>query len=422
MTIISELVTQLTVNAKGFKKGLDQASKDASSFASKATKVGLVTAAAFGTIALGGVTLLANTILDTADKIDALSDTAQKLNVAFGDLEKLNFAGKLAAADPSVITAGLKKMITTFSQLNEQDFDKKFKDLNLTFKEIQGLNPAQQYQLVADKIKELPTYTQQAEAAIKVFGKSGIDQLVLLRSDIQGAIKEFEDLGLGISQAGADGVGGFKDSQDKFNAIIGSFKDQVTVALIPAFTAFNDKIIESVKEFGGLRNVATAFASSLLTGLAFVIKGYGAFLSVLDQIELKILQISKIADSFGTAGGLTTALSEKFGITTAAQTDEQIQYNINRDAQIKQLQYSSQNGRDSINAILGGIESLQQSINKAGPDFKNVGTSAADKVNITLTSDTNGILKAVINSAGYNSSVRAAVATVAAEEARRVGR
>lgn len=271
MAGLGDLVVNLSANTQGFDKGIDKAKTGLDEFG----KVGprsvnpvtrafsALTAVAVGTagtlsalslditkgLAVGmvGVGAAAWGLQSRIGDLAGVADEAAQTGLSGEFLQKLEFAADQSGVSAETLTQSVKKLTVTIGQASSGNAEatRTLKEFGLTAKDLQSLSPEQQFLKIADKISQIPTAAGRASAAVKVFGKSGIEMTGLFAGgldDITKLMKDAQDIGIGLDDEQLARVAAADDSLQKMYASIGAMVDQVAVGLAPAF----EKVAENV--------------------------------------------------------------------------------------------------------------------------------------------------------------------------------
>jgi hypothetical protein len=288
VALVSELETKLTVNSAQFTAGIVKAQL-----------------AVTGLIAIGKKVVEALDFSAAITKIDDLNDTAQKLGQTFENTQRLAYAAKLAGTSIDSVGTGMRKLTTILDDASNggEAAQKTLGRLGLAAKDLIGLSMPEQFQLISERIKQVPGYTAQAAIALELFGRSGLENMQLLRSNIGETLQGFDDLGLGITNSQAKAVAAFDDTRDAWGVFTSAFKDQLAANLAPTFTYLTQQLMGTGKNMLDLKSIGAGVASTL-------IQGFSGFLQVLDYIEQSMFKAINAA-----INGLNTLQAIRNGIT-----------------------------------------------------------------------------------------------------------
>ena len=249
MAGIGDLVVNLSANTQKFSKGLSEAQGGLKSFASSAmTFINPVTAG-FAAMAVGAVGVgaavwgLQNRIGDLAGVADKAAQTG--LSGAF--LQQLEFAADQSGVSAETLTGGIKKLTVMIGKAADgsKEASESLKSLGLSAKDLQSLSPEQQFMKISEAIGMIPTASGRAAAAVKVFGKSGIEMTTLFAGgldDITKLMQDAKDIGIGLDDKSLGQIAAADDSLQKMYASIQAIVDQVVVGLAPAFEVVSTQV------------------------------------------------------------------------------------------------------------------------------------------------------------------------------------
>lgn len=416
MTIVADLITRLKTDNKDFISGMRNAEMSASQFASKASKSFLLLGAVITGVLVTGFLKLNDVINETAGNIDDFNDKAKSLNIDYNQFQRLSYAAKLNGSSTDELTAALTRLTKKSSEAqngNKSAVDS-FKALGISVDDLRNKDPGQIFQMVGEKIKQLPSYAQQADAAFSLFGKKGISQLQLLTANFAGVNQEFDSLGLGISQNQADMVASFNDSKDSLAAIWEDFKEQITVLAVPALQQLVEWIKTTIKEAGGLKPIAMSVADAFVGGLQGVVGVFEGIVLAIQNVQLELLKTKQLFNNVGSLGGYGDALRGKLGFLD----DDEVVKRFTDKQKLTDEISALQNKIDTPSSMQKNLEDVRTNIKTS--QAQNNASNSLGKIKVELHADNDSIINAVIKHNSLNETVKAAVVAVAANEARGV--
>ncbi|GEM_PF-1599845 len=243
---LGDLVVDLSANTAKFDKKMKTSKMTLSDFGKvgasflnpvKAGLLALTAGAVSAGVAIYGLT-------SRIDALDKIAKTAQKTGVSGAFLQRLEFAADQSGVSVDQVSTAIKKLTIVIGQ-GEADFS----SLNLSMEELKRLSPEAQFLKIAEQISKLPTAAERAAAAVKVFGKSGIEMIPLFSDGMEGVVGLMEkarSLGIGIDEAGLAQVQAANDALGQMKAAFTALIDQVVVGLAPGFTLVGTKISELI--------------------------------------------------------------------------------------------------------------------------------------------------------------------------------
>lgn len=175
-----------------------------------------------------------------------------------------------------------------------------FADLGLTFKDLDGLAPEQQFKLMADRISQVEDPSKKAAIAMTLLGRSGTALLPMFArgaAGIEELQKKARKLGLTMSREDTDAAVRLTDAMDSLWKVLKMGVFRVGAALAPLLERLSKKIAEvaaSVNTWiqanrGMIMSILKIGAAVLAGGVALVvlggvISGLGAAMGVLATI------------------------------------------------------------------------------------------------------------------------------------------
>ena len=146
--------------------------------------------------------------------------------------------------------------------------------LGLSVEQLQGLNPEEQFFMLANALAKVENASERAALAQRIFGRSGTELLPLFAKGAAGmeALRQqARDLGIVMSGEAAAGAADFKDAQNELKAAISGVALQFAGKLVPRLTDFIRLIISKkpqiVAFFTGIKEAAAPFFSAFVLGI-----------------------------------------------------------------------------------------------------------------------------------------------------------
>ena len=274
---------------------------------------------------------------------DTLDKTSKRTGVAVKSLAELQFAAEQSGSDLGTFEKGLKTAQRSIYDLGRglSTQTDAFNELGLTFKDLDGRNPEDQFTLIADRLAEIDDPSKQAALSMVLLGRAGQQLVPLIKESgksLEGLRNQFTDLTGGIDEASTDAAAKFTDTLNALKTQIKIVAFNIGGALAPALTSIVEKtqpilrtIIDWVKENASLvRTVAIVGVSVTALGLTLVslgtaigIAGFaltalaGVISVVLSPIALLIAGVVAAGVAFvkftDTGGRAVDYLKNKFG-------------------------------------------------------------------------------------------------------------
>lgn len=232
----NDLVVNLAGNNTKLKASIAESKGGLKGFASAAA--GFLNPVTAGLTALAGGAIAAGVAIyglqGNLATLAGIADQATQTGLNGAFLQRLGYAADQSGVSVETLTGGIKKLTIAVGKGDAKPFEA----IGLSIKELQQMSPEDQFRRVAEKIGEIPTAAGRAAAAVKIFGKSGIEMTGLFAGgmkDLNALLKDAEDLGIGVSDEGLAKAARADDAIQRMKASFGALLDQVTVGLAPAF-------------------------------------------------------------------------------------------------------------------------------------------------------------------------------------------
>lgn len=307
-------------------KGLRAAQKRLQAFGEGLRSIGT----RLGAIGASALTALFGTAKTFADMGDSLDEMSSRTGVSVETLSELGFAAELAGADMETLETGIRKMQKTISEAigGSKSAADALAQLGLSIADLKGLNPEQQFKLIADRISRITDPTLRAALAMEVFGKSGTRLLPLIQDGAKGLAKFQEQaraLGLTVSTQAAKDAAVLADALDTVWRVLKQAVFTIGSALAPTITELANKVTRAVVAFMNWVKenkalVVTVFqvaagvaaAGAALITLGVAASALGAALGGLAAI------VSGVGTALGIIGSAVAALVSPIGLAITA--------------------------------------------------------------------------------------------------------
>lgn len=247
-----------------------------------------------GTAAVGAARSVIDFGKSVADELDALNDVANRTGVGVEALQAYAGAAKLAGTDVETFAKSIQKLTVNIGNaVGDEKAQKKFEALGLAFDELKAKTPTQQFEAVADAIAKIADPAERAAAAVKLFGKGGIE-LGPLFSEGPGALAKMREeataLGQVVSEDSIKAIAGMNDAFDKVWMTLKGITGQIVGELAGPITQIANDLLNVVKQAG-----AGQIASTVAQGLLDFIQLAGtSFLNLAKFIDAFVRKFSTV--------------------------------------------------------------------------------------------------------------------------------
>jgi hypothetical protein len=310
MASLGDLVVNLTANSKGVQSGLQEAQGYMTAFA--AASVAFATASVAQFVRVGS----------------AFDDMAKRTGVSVEALSTLSYAAKLSDTSIESVQGGLMKMAKLMGEVRSGSAQaaEKLQALGLSTTQMLAANPEQQLKMVADAIAGIADPSQQAAAAMEIFGKGAGDLLPLLQMGGKGIEYmqqkgvEFgamitDDMAASAAELG-DSIDNLLTSFTGLAMVIGSF---VADILTPLFN-LTAKLVTEYRDFFGVLGIAAAVIGGVVLAMQAVTKAVQAYAKA--QAFAKALSGPKGWLELSIGLGLAAGAAALLGLSFAEQNRE----------------------------------------------------------------------------------------------------
>ncbi len=266
-----------------------------------------ITGAAFGVFVNG-----------YADATGLIGDTAERTGISRERFQELGFAAKLTGSSSEVLAGALQKMNINVGAATKGSKELKdmFSGLGINIRDAGGKlkSTDQLFDTFVDRISKIKDPTLQAQAAVKVFGKSATELLPLIKgggAGIKDMAAEARRLGIVLSDDAVRDGEAFGDILDTLKASVGGVGNIIGTALVPELSKMSTWLTESIVKY---RPQIEAFATAFAKDLPGNIKKIVGFLGDLyDGIQPVISAMGWLADTFGGANVILATVGAYIG-------------------------------------------------------------------------------------------------------------
>lgn len=291
MAISTSLVVEITANNQKLQRALDSSLRSIGGFAKSAArhllKIGTLLATGLTAGAAAGLAGLNK----VASEIDAIAKSAHAFGLSVKDLQQIQFLGELGGVEAGKITAALDKMQDTIgaAAIEGGALERAFTKLNLSSRALQNMDTAQQFFEIGEALNAVSSQSEKVALARDIFGRSGTAILNVFSQDINKLKQQFDALGGGISDTAAAAVEEFDDSKTKLNLVFTSLAQNITANVAPAFDVIINKVLQTVAEMGGLKQVGAEVAKSIVQNSIAMIQAF-------DGVRFAVAQVASLGN------------------------------------------------------------------------------------------------------------------------------
>ena len=193
---------------------------------------------------LGGVVVAAGVAMAAFTKaamnnIDALSKQARVAGLSVAQFQAMSLVAEEAGVSSESLSKNLVKMQNNLVDLGKgtKTQVEAFGALGLSYSQLEGLDAAGQFELIAEKISTISDPVQKTAVALDIFGKSGAEALLMMpgySAALANATKFQRDFGLAVSDVDAQQIEAANDAIGRTQMIMAALSTELAVTFAPA--------------------------------------------------------------------------------------------------------------------------------------------------------------------------------------------
>lgn len=276
--------------------------------------------AAFG---LAGAAALVPLIQSYADTTGAIGDLAAVTGASRERIQELGYAAQLSGSSAETLGGALTKMNLVIGEATKgsKDLKEMFAGLQINLKNSNGTlkSTDELFDLFVNRISRIKDPALQAQAAVKIFGKSATELLPLLRSGNKGIAEmaaEARSLGVVIANDAVESGEELGDVMDKISLALKGAGNAIAGALVPSLNKLGATLVDAIIKY---RPQLEAFAATFAENLpGYIDKTTEAFRSIGEAVGPVISGIGKMFEMFGAGPTLVGTLGAALGATLLA--------------------------------------------------------------------------------------------------------
>lgn len=298
---LGQLVVKLGLDAAEYTQGLSKAELQARRFGETigdGIRTGAI-ASAGALVALGGAALAANAafnkLLDGAAKFQDLSEETGASAVSIAGL---SVAAATAGVQIESVSGAMNKLTKSLVGVDDESkaAGSALSALGINIADFKALDPAAQYDAVSKSLAGFADGAGKTAVAMALFGKSGAEQLKVLKAleEQGGATNILTEEQIALADQ-------YRDAQAKLTAELGLYASALATNFIAPMNALREVLLEAIK---GLTDTGSAVSSlGANNGVQAFAEGAGrALASLIDYVTQSARELKALVDFVGTAG------------------------------------------------------------------------------------------------------------------------
>lgn len=313
-----------------------------------------------------------------------VGDDIEKISARTGEsarfISAMGFAAEQSGSDINTFEKALIGLERTTNDMRQglKSADDAYAAIGLTLKDLEGLTTAEKFELIAERIREVPDAGKKAAIAMEIFGKSGQKLIPLLNAGAEGIArfkKEAEDFGIIISEEDAKNAAELTDSINILSKSFVGLKLSVGSSVAGLFNELALSIASVLKNVSAFARenksmIKVLFiAASALAGLGSALAVAGGAFFLIAQILPFIVGavVALTLPIIGIVGGIT-ALVVGLGLWAASsskaksKTSEMTKEADKAKDSIKELNKEFSEAPAAVNTALTAYGKMNQAI------------------------------------------------------------
>lgn len=287
-SIVGSLVldkTKWTQSVAGVKKDTKAMGGMSDKMSAGFKKAGKAMTIAGGLI-VGTLGTMVKKYVEVGDWVDKMS---KRTGFAATTLSELAYAADISGASLTDVEKAVKRMAKTIIDAGDglATYVRAFKRIGIEVKELDGLNPEEQFFKIGEAIASVEDPTLRAAAAQDIFGRAGTTLLPLFAEGEKGlkALREeAHKLGIVFDEEAAAKAAKLKDAQTALTASLKGLGFTLADSLVPVLTKFIGKITDVMKKV-----IAWVKENPKLTAtIVKIVGGVGALMLVLGPLAMML--------------------------------------------------------------------------------------------------------------------------------------
>lgn len=247
---------------------------------------------------------------------DEVAKMSKRTGLSVETLSELKFVASQTGTEFATLENGVRKMQRSIYDAGRglSTAVDALEDLGLTYKDLEGLSPEEQFKLLADRISKIKDPTKKAAIAMSLFGRTGTNLLPMFEqgaAGINALQEEARRLGLTMRSEDAKAAEDFTDAMDKLWKVVKMTAFHVGAALAPALQKITNVITNIAVKINAWIQQNHAVIVTIGKVVLAVIAG-GAALVVLGTV------ISGLGLAFGKLSLVITSIGAVFKMLGSA--------------------------------------------------------------------------------------------------------
>lgn len=311
MATIANLIVNIKAEASQLNKGLSSAQSKINKFSSNAVKSIFAVSKAFAALAASGAAALAASLNSAANSLDDLGDQAGKLGVTAQALQLLRYQAELSDSSIESVGTSLKFLTKNIGLAGQgsKPLLETFSKLGLDVEKLKQLAPEKQFYVVAEALKKIKTQSDLSAIASQIFGKSFIDILPLIKSNLKETEEQFKSFNIGVTEAEVNAADKFDKMKKSWTNAFEGFKQKVAGQVLISMFNIQDGLDDAGTSFKVLGLTSADVSKYIILGMQYAA----------EAISLTSKEVYKLTAALDVAKNLFEVSGVKIGESIAKQ-------------------------------------------------------------------------------------------------------
>ncbi len=295
-----EMAAEFQKNTAQVEKDFDQLEKN---IAKAAQNIDRDLTKAYTQMGIAGAALTAAIVgvgVAAASNADDIVDWSIKLGISTDAVQELSYVANQFDLDISSMGAAIRGQIDFLSQIaagSEPAIDSLNK-LGLSYQQLQGLNPEQQFWAIADAIGNLGSVQEQTQAATDIWGSTVGQSLLPMLADGQTGVQalrdRFQELGITLSEDQLTTLTDLDTSWKDMKASAEGFANTLGATVAPVVKPIFDVMSKAMSDAKMVMDLIPAPLKNIATGAGLAA---GGILTVVSGVGLAVTKFPGFLDN-----------------------------------------------------------------------------------------------------------------------------
>lgn len=313
------VVSKMILDRTQWKKSTQDAEKEAKGLSGAIQKhgagirkVGMAMTAVGGAI-VGSLALMVKQYVAAGDEVHKM---AQRTGFSTETLSELRYAAEISGASIASLEKGVKKMSKTILDAGDglTTYVRAFDRIGIAVKDLEGLNPEQQFMKIGLAIAAVEDPTTRAAAAVDIFGRAGTQLLPLFNQGVSG-INELRqaahELGIVFDQEAANKAARLADAQVTLRESMKGVSKSIAETFVPMLADMAEKAAKVISKITKWIQENPKLASTIVK----IVAGVGALMLVLGPLAIVL---PSLVAGVGLLAGAFVGIIAPIAAVTAA--------------------------------------------------------------------------------------------------------